>query len=72
MGLLWQSRLTHDLLLEPVQLESLRYDVIQLLCVQGQTYSQVRMKNISFQNLSPFSRQFISVMVLLAFHLDSI
>jgi len=72
MGLLWQSCLTHDLLLEPVQLESLWSDVIQWLCVQGQTYSQVRMKNISFQNLSPFSRQLISVMILLAFHLDSI
>ncbi len=45
---------------------------LQWLCVQGQTYSQVRMKNISFQNLSPFTRQLISVMVLLAFHLDSI
>ncbi|CAK9202355.1 unnamed protein product [Sphagnum troendelagicum] len=40
IGLLWQSCLTHDLLLEPVQLESLRSDVIQWLCVQGQTYSQ--------------------------------
>jgi hypothetical protein len=50
-------------LFEHVQEESLRYDVIQWLCVRDQTYSQVGMKIMCSQ---------ISVLVVVAYHFNSI
>jgi hypothetical protein len=66
-GCLWLSFLTqwcvNDVLFEHVQEESLRYNIIQRLCVRDQTYTQVGMKIMCSQ---------ISVLVVVTCHFNSI
>jgi len=55
-------------LFEHLQEASLRYGVIQWLCVRDQTDSQVGMKDRVLSHLHAFSRHLISALVVVACH----